>query len=252
MVMRRTAGIGTTAFVILGMASWAGAQAASDPNNRQSTPVAASSSRQTGTIQVTGCLVKESDYRRAHNLGEGALNGVGLGDEFVLVDTTLAAGAAPTSGTPTTSARPSPNSATSASCNEQGTGTAYRVTGKGEDNLKALVGHRVEITGSFKEPADNDSTSKLPREVEMSSYREAPVTTAAAAPMAVAPQTPRTPAASVADNTPRTPEPAPPASQPRTDRRTLSATASNTPLIALSGLALLIAAFSLSFAPRRT
>ena len=30
--------------------------------------------------------MSESDYRRAHNLGEGTVGGAGLGDEFVLVD----------------------------------------------------------------------------------------------------------------------------------------------------------------------
>src|SRR5262245_3140502 len=79
------------------------------------------------TQTFTGCLMKETDYRRAHNLGGGAAGGVGLGDEFVLVDVkvspAMGAAAAPSSNRPAASAA----SATATTCADQG--VAYRVTG---------------------------------------------------------------------------------------------------------------------------
>src|SRR5262245_58694251 len=64
----------------------------------------------TATTQTfTGCLMSEPDYRKAHNLGAGAAGGLGLGDEYVLVDVKVSpakpAGAAePPSGTSSASA----------------------------------------------------------------------------------------------------------------------------------------------------
>src|SRR5262249_52539920 len=63
-----------------GQASQAGVEASSQR---------ADSANASGMIKVTGCLVKEGDYRKAHHLGSGALGGVGLGDEFVVVNATI-------------------------------------------------------------------------------------------------------------------------------------------------------------------
>jgi hypothetical protein len=227
--------------------------------------------KDSGAVTVTGCLMKESDYRRAHNLGSGALNGVGLGDEFVVVDATMSPAAAPISANSSASAaKPAPGPTTAAACSEQGTGAAYRVTGKGEDNLKAYVGRRMEITGTMKHADDDASvspsanasasasaadTSKLPPEVELGTFREAAMTTASAAPMSVEPATPAAPApappAAAADNTPRTPAPSNSFASDNTNRPNLPQTASPAPLVALIGLLSLAAAWVLSYLPRR-
>src|SRR6184192_2007217 len=86
------------------------------PSSEQAQPMNVSDQTQTrtgssnpaGTMTFVGCLVKETDYRAAHNLGKGALGGAGLGDEFVLVDATMtpapaAAGAPEAIGTSGTS-----------------------------------------------------------------------------------------------------------------------------------------------------
>src|SRR2546429_7777748 len=92
-------------------------------------PAQAQKSSAADTMTLVGCVIKESDYRRAHGLGKGALGGSGLGNEFVLVDTEPAGtGAATTRPSSTTPAAPS----TTASCTETGTGPAYRLTGKRE------------------------------------------------------------------------------------------------------------------------
>ena len=79
-------------------------------------------------ITVVGCVQRESDYRRQNDTGQGGVlgTGAGIGNEFVLVDSAgdcgkLAPGAA-----------------------------AYELTGKGEPELEAFVGRRVEITGIMK------------------------------------------------------------------------------------------------------
>jgi hypothetical protein len=203
------------------------------------------------TMTLVGCLMSEPDYRRAHNLGNGALGGVGLGDEFVLVDAS-AVGAASAS-------------APSASCTEQGTGTAYRLTGKIEEApLKALVGHRVEVTGRMKHAASTttaQSGSKLPEEFEIVSYHEATGGMAATSPQP-APSTtppvsaPSTPAPTVSTPTPApTPEPRTPqpnTATPSTDtRRELSHTASPDALVGLLGFLSLGSGVSLRLLRRR-
>lgn len=121
-------------------------------------------------ITVVGCVQRESDYRRQNDTGQGGVvgTGIGIGNEYVLVDSagdcaTLAPGAA-----------------------------AYELTGKGEPELKAFVGRRVEVTGIMKsagltvdgraeggiDPIGRDL--KL-REVNMTSFREAGAVRAQAA-----------------------------------------------------------------------
>ena len=53
---------------------------------------------------MAGCIESEADYRKARNLGRGgtAGTGVGVGNEFVLIDTKMAsAGAPPAAGAAT-------------------------------------------------------------------------------------------------------------------------------------------------------
>jgi len=224
------------ALFAVGVPAAARAQAA-----ESAAPQAASTTTVTqgGTVVVSGCLVKESDYRRTHNLGSGALGGVGLGDEFVLVNATVGSATASTATT-ATAARASNAAGSASTCSETGAGEAYRVTGRGEDDLKGLVGHHIEITGTLKD----QPSSKLPREVAIASMRETADTSqvaeaaqpAPAAPMsAQSPAPAPSPSQSIASASASTPT-------PRTDRSADSArnqlpsTASQTPLVALFGV----------------
>ena len=90
-------------------------------------------------VIIVGCVQREDDYRKAHNLGKGgaAGTGVGSGDEFVLINASIqGAGATATGAT-----------GTSGGTSE---GTAFELTGDQEDSLKPFVGKRVEITGKMK------------------------------------------------------------------------------------------------------
>jgi hypothetical protein len=231
---RKIAGLIAAAFCV---STAAFAQSDSRPASEQKSQVSANS-----TMTVVGCLMKESDYRRAHNLGKGALGGLGLGDEFVLVDATEVA---TTSAAETTSepARPAASpSSTAATCRESGTGKAYRMTGKAENDLKPFVGHRLQVTGQFDHERDartaaGETNAKLPPEIKIASYREAPAfagqRATSSSPAPVAQSVP--PAQDqVASN------------QPSNERR-LPNTASNLPLVALVGFVCLIAALGLRF-----
>jgi hypothetical protein len=241
MMVRKIAGLSTAVlFVSISAVAQAGQPATT------SQQAGAKGSDTGSTMTVVGCLVKEADYRRAHDRGKGALGGAGLGDEFVLVDATngpasAASGSSPESAPGTTAAAPS----TSANCSEQGVGTAYRLTGKREAELKSLVGHRLEITGRFDHARDartaaGETHAKLPPEIAIASYREAPA--AAAAPPAAAAPTGTSGAAPRTETTPpATTAPANP----------LPKTASDQPLIALIALLCLGAGVGLHTLRRR-
>lgn len=199
------------------------------------------------TMTLVGCLVGESDYRRAHGLGKGALGGVGLGDEFVLVDATTApaAGAAErASSEPSSTAAAATPPAGATRCSETGSGKAYRLTGKREDELKPFVGRRIEVTGSFDHERDaktdaGQTNAKLPAEIAIASFRAAPAAGAVASAGAT-PATPRAsaePSSTVARNEPP-------------ERGALPKTASNLPLVGLIGIMCLSAAFGLRLSRR--
>jgi LPXTG-motif cell wall-anchored protein len=206
--------------------------------------VAPSALAQTAATQTfTGCLMTEPDYRRAHNLGEGAAKGLGLGDEFVLVDVKVSpakgtAAMTPSSDTPAVSA-----SASTSKCADRG--QAYRLTGTAEEKIKGLVGHQLEVQGRFKHADDVPAKpGELPAEVEIVSFREAPAVTVSEPPAA----TVATPPATVA--TPRTPAPvSEPA--PATPPRELPRTASSAPLLALVGVLALGSGLALTLLRRR-
>ena len=174
--------------------------------------VASTAFAQTGpSMTITGCLMGENDYRKAHDLNRGRLGGIGLGDEFVLVE---------------------------GSCNSKSDGKAYRLTGKPENQMKALVGHQVEVTGRYDKKHDETAAAGqtkayLPPEFRIASFREATSASANPAPATAAAVTPApAPEQTVARNETR-PE------------RTLPNTASNDPLIALVGGVSLMFAFGL-------
>jgi len=222
MYARRIAGLIAAAFVV---SATAFAQNESRPaSERQNQPSASNAS-----MTLVGCLMKETDYRKAHDLCKGAICGLGLGDEYVLVDATEVSSTAP-------AARPS----SSAACSETGNGKAYRMTGKAEESLKPFVGRRIEVTGTFDHERDaktaaGQTNAKLPPEIKIASFREASGAASAvsksenAAPVATPAPVPSTPQ-SVASN------------QPPAERR-LPNTAGNEPLFALIGAMCLTAAF---------
>jgi hypothetical protein len=84
-------------------------------------------------VTVIGCVQREEDYRRAHNMPRGGAVGTGVGaaNEFVPVNVVM-------------SGRPTGTSGTAASDRE------FELTGPAEGKLTEHVGERVEITGNLK------------------------------------------------------------------------------------------------------
>ncbi len=99
-------------------------------------------------VTVAGCVQREADYRREHNLGKGGAvgTGVGAGNEFVLI----AASAIPARGTAgTTGVPPAEPAPATAAPTPAGT-DAYELTGEKESQVSAYIGKRVEIVGKMK------------------------------------------------------------------------------------------------------
>lgn len=91
-------------------------------------------------ITLVGCIQRESDYRRMNATHGGPLGpGLGLGDEYVLVNAFR-----------TTSGQPAPAEGDVA-CGTAGVGESFELTGKNEDDLEGFVGRRVEISGMLKD-----------------------------------------------------------------------------------------------------
>ena len=96
----------------------------------------AQSSRQPETpVTLSGCIQKEADYRKTHDLGKGGTLGSGAGrsDEYVLINASRGT-ASPT-----------------IDCSFQGQTEAYELTGRREHDLKPYVGKVVQISGTMKE-----------------------------------------------------------------------------------------------------
>jgi hypothetical protein len=134
-----TAGASTAALLALNLAVFAQAPAPAQPPSQE--PTAQAPARK---VTVTGCVQSEADYRKAKNLGRGgaASTGVGVGDEFVIINASSTPASSP--GAP---AEPAPTATAGAG------GAAYEVTGSAEEQLKQHAGKRVEIIGTIK-PAE--------------------------------------------------------------------------------------------------
>jgi len=216
----------------------------------QAQPAQTKSGDIAATQTFTGCLMTERDYRRAHNLGDGPVGGAGLGDEYVLVDVKVSPAKVTTDATPRPDASGvASTSATAApKCADQG--TAYRLAGSSEEQLKGLVGRQIEIQGRFKDPTDTRAGEKMPNEVEMISFREAP----APAPAATTPPQgiPSPPAQTAPPRTTRvTPPPASTIDPETTPRSELPRTASPAALIGLIGVLALTSGVALNAWRRR-
>ena len=124
-------------------------------------PAAQPSSGAAQKVTVVGCVVRETDYRKANDAGRGGVagTGVGAGNEFVLTSASIS------SGEP--AASPSPAS---------GPGAAYELTGSNEGMAAQHVGRRVEITGMMKAaetsggaPTGGPSAGRPPSGVDVAS-----------------------------------------------------------------------------------
>lgn len=93
-------------------------------------------------VTITGCVISETEYRKAHDEGRGGVagTGIGAGNEFVLTQASARANGA---STPT---------GTSGSTSRM---ADYELTGPGEGQLSAYVNKRVELTGHFKTEETN-------------------------------------------------------------------------------------------------
>jgi hypothetical protein len=145
---------GMAAALVLGMAAFAqttGQQPAQpQPRTQTTTPAPQQAGSASQTVAVVGCIQREADYRKAGKLGRGgtAGTGVGVGNEFVLIDAKIASGApAATSGATGTTAAAAQD---------------YKLAGANEGKASQFVGKRVEITGTIKrtEPAGPEATRK--------------------------------------------------------------------------------------------
>ena len=143
-------------------------------------------------VTLIGCIQKESDYRDKMDAGRGGVagTGIGTGNEFVLINASMA-GAAAAAGKP--GAADAAGSTPTGTAGTTASGAAYELTGSGEGQAEKFIGRRVEISGMLKPaetgaagaatggptagrpPSGVDVTSKdlQLREVEVSSIREA-------------------------------------------------------------------------------
>ena len=147
----------------------------------------AQSTRQPETpVTLTGCIQREADFRKTHDLGKGGVadTGAGAGNEYVLIDASR--GTAP---------------AANIDCSFQGGVEAYELTGRRERDLRPYVGKVVQISGTMKEaktkplpsgePAPAGGFDPLKKdlrlfEVEVTSFQTPAPAAASAAPSAEA------------------------------------------------------------------
>lgn len=191
-------------------------------------------------VTLIGCVQKESDYRKAHNIkrGGGMNMGIGEGDEFMLINVARVSGGVP--------------AVTAAGDCTGGSGEAIELTGPKEEQFKNWVGKRVEVSGTQKrariDASGRPTGGSAPGggelklfEVEVASVREAAVATAQVETPAPATTAPA-PAVTAPAVTAPAPEPAPTATAGRTEpspapaATALPHTASPLPLFELASL----------------
>jgi len=165
-------------------------------------------------VTLIGCVQKESDYRKAHNIKKGGgLNmGIGDGDEYMLINAVRVSGGVP--------------SVTTVGDCTGDSGEAIELTGPKEEQFKNFVGKRVEVSGTQKrariDASGRPTGGNAPGggelklfEVEVASVREAAIATAQVERTETAPApAPATTAPAPAVTAPA-PEPAPTATAGR-------------------------------------
>ena len=212
-------------------------------------------------VTAVGCLQGEREYRRDHESSKFAGTGVGLNDEYVLVDAVI--------GGPSMNIAPI-SEQESANCGAaRANGQAFELKGKAESGLSSYLGRRVVIRGMLLH-AKHDSVGTdgtfTPNPTDGGydilnhdlAIREINVETVSLVPVAVAakneptiigapePQPEPAPAPEAAAPAP---EPAPQAPAPAAP--TLPKTASPLPMIGLLGLLSMMGAFGLRLLDRR-
>jgi hypothetical protein len=123
-----------------------GAQSQSAP----AIPAAGAQSADSPVVTVIGCVQKETSVLKRN---AAAAVEPGMGDEFVLTNSELSTGA-PSMDQPPSPTEPPAADPVGTSGSASNFGKVYRVTGDKENDLKAYVGQRVEISGAFKNEAD--------------------------------------------------------------------------------------------------
>jgi hypothetical protein len=136
-------------------------------------------------VTLVGCIQRESEYRQAAGSGKGGTlgTGVGVGNEFVLINASQGSSMASSVGSPASSTSPSPSdpAATAGTAGTSGTsgtsstspsatssasttmttasGKAYALTGDREKDLEQYVGQKVEIVGTLDASAPGASAT---------------------------------------------------------------------------------------------
>lgn len=154
MIARQAAGLCVASVFAFGVVAFAQSSGQATPPQQPgaTSPTSMSdSSSSDQQVTITGCVVRESDWRSANNKGRGGAAGTGLGtgNEFVLTEASLKSDTA-SSGTPSGEATGTSGSYSSAS-------KAYELTGSGEGDAAQFVGKRVEITGKIKAAEKSES-----------------------------------------------------------------------------------------------
>ncbi len=146
MKLRFSSGICAMTFVAAGMVAFAQATPQEPRAGAAATQQTTASEQQ---IMVSGCVQRESDYRRTKDAGRGGVagTGVGAGNEFVLINASMPGSAAPGRGAVATGTA--------------GATAAYELTGANEKQAEQYVGKRVEITGKLK-AAEAEATTGRP------------------------------------------------------------------------------------------
>ena len=142
--------------------------AGQQPSQPQTQPSTRSTDQQ---ITLTGCVQRESEYRKAQDAGRGGVagTGVGVGNEFVLTDASTATTAGARPAEPT---NPTGTGGTAASAK-----MAYELTGPNEGQVSQYVGRRVEISGTLKaaettaggQPTGDATAGQPPKGVDVAS-----------------------------------------------------------------------------------
>jgi len=118
-----------------------------NPPSTQTTPEPerpqASAANPARMVTVEGCLMREADVPgRQPNIAERA----GLGEDFILTATKMVKGTAPAQSTTARARQPETAVGTSGT-----QGAMYEVDGIDDSQLKAHVGQRVQIDGTFED-----------------------------------------------------------------------------------------------------
>lgn len=120
--------------------------AAQEPKPDPQTPRAPSAQEQKATVTVEGCLMREQDVPgRKPNIAERA----GVMEDYILANAKMIKRSAPQAAA---QARPGDPTGTAGT-----TSPMYDVKGLADDQLKPLVGKRVQIDGTFADMSKSPS-----------------------------------------------------------------------------------------------